>query len=271
MRVFLDVGAHVGETLKPALDPRYRFDRIVCFEPVPSCCAILEKLADRRVEICSFGLWNETSRLPIYGAGDIGATLFSNADQSDASEIVELRKASEWFEGHISDDEVYLKLNCEGSECDILDDLLESGEIGKVKAILVDFDVRKIPSLAHREREVRERLGRAGYSNVLCLKERHKGPTHTATVENWLRFAGARPLPPSAGWKWRYVWFPALVRKTVTFGKGLVKRVLPQSMYERLRLAVQKIVYGYPPHMNSVLIIPLVLAAAFGAVKPMPW
>lgn len=200
----MDVGAHVGETLKPALDPRYRLDRIVCFEPVESCCAILEKLADERVEICRFGLWNETSRLPIYGAGAIGATLFSNSDRSAPAEIVELRRASDWFTEHIPDhDEVYLKLNCEGSECDILDDLLESEEIRKVKSILVDFDVRKIPSLAHREREVRERLKGAGYSQVLCLKERYKGPTHTATVENWLRAAGAKPSGPPARWKWR--------------------------------------------------------------------
>lgn len=248
MKVFLDVGAHVGETLKPALDPRYRFDTIVCFEPVESCCAILEKLADGRVEICKFGLWNDTSHLPIYGAGAIGATLFRNGDRHGQAEIVELRRASDWFKEHISDDdEVYLKLNCEGSECDILDDLLDSEEIRKVKSILVDFDVRKIPSLAHREREVRERLNGAGYSEVLCLKERYKGPTHTATVENWLRSAGARPLSPPAGWKWRYVWFPALVRKAVAVGKGLVRRVLPQSAYKRLRLMVQKIVYGYPP------------------------
>ena len=263
MRVFLDVGAHVGETLKPALDPRYRFDRIVCFEPVQACCAILEKLADTRVEICRFGLWNETSRLPIYGAGAIGATLFSIADQ-DPGEIVELRRASDWFKEHIlDDDEVYLKLNCEGSECDILDDLLDSEEIGKVTSILVDFDVRKIPSLSHREQEVRERLEDAGYSNILCLKERYKGPTHTATVDNWLRFAGTRPLPPPAGWKWRYVWFPALVRKVVAFGKGSVRRVLPQSVYEWLRLTIQKIVYGYPPDTNPVLIVfPFLLAGA---------
>jgi FkbM family methyltransferase len=268
VRVFLDVGAHVGETLKPALDSRYQFDRIVCFEPVQSCCAILEKLADWRVEICRFGLWNETSRRPIYGAGAIGATLFGNPEQSGQAEFVDLRKASDWFQEHMSDDdEVYLKLNCEGSECDILDDLLDSEEIGKVTSILVDFDVRKVPSLAHREPEVRERLEGAGYSNVLCLKERYKGPTHTATVENWLQFAGARPLPPPAGWKWRYVWFPALVRKTVAFGKGLVRRVLPKAVYKRLRVGVQKIVYGYPPDANLIVIVlPLVLGGALSRV-----
>jgi FkbM family methyltransferase len=248
MKVFLDVGAHVGETLKPALDPRYRFDRIVCFEPVESCAAILDSQADERVEICRFGLWKENSRRPIYGAGALGATLFANGDPSGPTDIVELRRASDWFWEHISeDDHVYLKLNCEGSECDILDDLLDSGEIRKIKSILVDFDVRKIPSLAYRENEITERLKRTRYSKILYLKELYKGPTHTATVENWLRSAGAEPYPPPARWRWRYVLFPALFRKGVAVSKGAVRRLLPQSMYRRLRILVQRIIYGYPP------------------------
>ena len=248
MRVLLDVGAHVGETLKPALDRRYHFDRIVCFEPVRSLCPILEKLADERVQICAFGLWNETTHRPLYGAGAIGGTLFSNPVQHEQGHLVELRRARDWFQEHISnDDEVYLKLNCEGSECDILDDLLDSNEIRKVKSALVDFDVRKIPSLVHREGEIRERLNRAGYSGVLYLKERYKGPTHTATVENWLRSAGAKPAPPPLEWRLRYRWFPTAVRKTVAVGKRIMWRVLPQPVYERLRLMIQTIVYGYPP------------------------
>lgn len=174
--------------------------------------------------------------------------MFGNGDPSGLTEIVELRKASDWFRQHISeDDDVYLKLNCEGSECDILDELLESEEIRKVRSILVDFDVRKIPLLAHREHEVRGRLESAGYSRIVALKERHKGPTHTATVENWLRSAGAQPSPPPVRWKWQYVHFPALVRKGVSFGKGAVRRLLPESLYRQLRVIVQRIVYGYPP------------------------
>ncbi len=108
-----------------------------------------------------------------------------------------------------NDDIVFLKLNCEGSECDILEDLLGSGEIRKVRTALVDFDVRNVPALAHREREVTEKLERSGYSRLLCMKETYKGPTHTATIENWLRDAHASHSPPSVRWKWRYVWMPA--------------------------------------------------------------
>jgi hypothetical protein len=39
-----------------------------------------------------------------------------------------------------------------------LDDLIDSGEFNKVKALMVDFDVRKVPSQVHREAEVKKRL-----------------------------------------------------------------------------------------------------------------
>jgi len=92
-----------------------------------------------------------------------------------------------------------------------------------------------------------DRINLAGYSSVLSLKERYKGPSHTATIENWLRSAGANPSAPAARWKWRYVLLPALVRRSVAFGKGGGRWLLPKAVYERLRLMVQKGVYGYPP------------------------
>jgi FkbM family methyltransferase len=248
MRVFLDVGAHVGETLHQALDPRYDFARVVCFEPVEACWPALERLAQDQVEIRRFGLWKETCRLPIYGAGSLGASLFPDGDGTDRTEMVELVRASEWFKNNLTtDDEVYLKINAEGSEADILEDLMQSGEIAKVRSALVDFDVRKMPSLAHREPEIRQRLKDLGYSQILRLKEDHKGPTHRSTVENWLRFAGVASAPPHAVWSWRYVRLPSVVRRATSLGKGVAGLLLPRRVYERLRLWVQKSVYRYPP------------------------
>jgi FkbM family methyltransferase len=252
MRVFLDVGAHVGESLTPALDPRYRFDRVVCFEPVRACWAELERLSDRRVEICRFGLWKEEARRSIHDAGSLGASVLAEGSSGGRTEVVELRQASGWFRDELAEDDlVFLKLNCEGSECDILDDLLRSGEIRKVNSALVDFDVRKVTRLAHREREVRERLDAAGHSGLLRLKEEHKGPTHTATIDNWLREAGVTSTLPPARWRWRYVWMPGATRTAIAAGKEGARRLLPRSAYERLRRLVQRRVYNYPPDVED--------------------
>jgi hypothetical protein len=76
-------------------------------------------------------------------------------------------RASEWFSENLKGgDEIFLKLNCEGSECDIVNDLLDSGEYAKVKATLIDFDVRKSPSKIHQEISLRARLASLGITNV---------------------------------------------------------------------------------------------------------
>jgi hypothetical protein len=69
MRVLLDVGAHVGETVEAVLDPKYRFDRIVCFEPVASCREALRRFEDPRIGIMPFGLGNRTCERQIFGQG----------------------------------------------------------------------------------------------------------------------------------------------------------------------------------------------------------
>jgi hypothetical protein len=124
---------------------------------------------------------------------------------------------------------------------------------------LVDFDVRKFLSLTHREPEVRERLEHEGFSRVLCLKERYKGPTHTATIENWLQASGLVSTAPGTLWRLRFVWGPALVRKSAALGKRWARRLLPRSAYETLRLFIQKVVFRYPPDANPILILPVLI------------
>jgi hypothetical protein len=74
----------------------------------------------------------------------------------------EFRDAAVWFREHLSsDDEVVVKVNCEGAECDLLDHLVASGELAKVDELVVHFDVRKVPGQEHREAETRARLDAA--------------------------------------------------------------------------------------------------------------
>ena len=49
MKVFLDVGAHLGETLEVVQDRRWGFERIVSFEPAPGCWPHVEAVAGERV------------------------------------------------------------------------------------------------------------------------------------------------------------------------------------------------------------------------------
>lgn len=197
MKVFLDVGANTGQSLMAALDPAFRFDRIVCFEPASACWPKLEALAkgaQRRVSIEPFGLWDRNCEQAIHQPGKQGAGLWKkDKDQRpEETEVCRFVRASEWIGKHIrSGDQAFLKLNCEGAECDILDDLLDSGAFERIAFAMVDFDVRKIADLKHREAETRARLERFGFPRVAYCKDVMKGDTHQDRIKNWLRLVGA--------------------------------------------------------------------------------
>ena len=79
MKIFLDVGAHIGETLEIALDPKYGFDKIYAFEPSKDCCDVIRaSYDDKRLVICEYGLWDKDSNLPLYNSGGLGASVFKD-------------------------------------------------------------------------------------------------------------------------------------------------------------------------------------------------
>ena len=192
MKVFLDVGAHEGETLHAVRDPKYAFDRIYCFEPAISCWPALES-ADERVTVCRFGLWDRTAEHALYDAGSLGASMFADKFRSKpTSHVARFVRATDWFRENLdAQDEIFLKLNCEGAEVDIVEDLLDSGELGRVRSVMVDPDIRKVPSLAHREQELRERLAASGLTNYVMAEDAMIGATHRERIQHWLRVAGA--------------------------------------------------------------------------------
>lgn len=199
-RIFLDVGANTGQTLAAVLDSNFRFDQIVCFEPVRACWDELTRVAGTwpmmpppRVRIERFGLWNQTCEKLIFEPRSQGGSLWKkDKARSDETELCQFRRASEWFKENIEEgDIVFLKLNCEGAECDILDDLLDSGEFGKVSFAMIDFDAHKISSQKHREAELKSRLEIFKFPRVATSKQVMKGPTHEARIRNWLRLVGA--------------------------------------------------------------------------------
>lgn len=242
MKVFLDVGAHFGETLPAVLDPRFRFDRVYCFEPAPECWPRLRRAGDGRVVLCRFGLWKETTDVPLYDAGSVRGSILDEARTAGApASTVRLVRATEWFRRHLPPDAaVYTKLNVEGSECDILDDLAASGELQRVASTLVHFDVRRFPSQRHREDETRAALERAGYRNYVDAAQ-VPAASIVDRVQRWLREVGAEERVTlghgdrlrSAWVRFRYSAVPAVAR-TVRAGR-LGRRLLPADVYFWIR------------------------------------
>jgi len=156
-KIFLDVGAFNGETIRIALNPIYSFDYIHGFEPSPNRFSRLRKIKSSRVYVHNFGLSNKTYKTTLFGVNTIGASVYSEKrfkglnDKKITCEI-SLNRASLWISENTElDDQIYLKLNCEGAEVDILQDLIDTKIIYRVKSIYVDFDIRKVKNQEYRQ------------------------------------------------------------------------------------------------------------------------
>ena len=194
MKAFLDVGSNRGQTVRVALEPKYEFDRIYCFEPVPDLREVIAReYHDPRIVINEAGLWRETCERPIFSPGSQSGSIFADKVNVDPrnSVVCKFVRVSDWFRDHLTEsDEVYLKLNCEGCEADIIEDLLDSNEYRKITSLGVAFDVWKIPSQRGREIEIKRKLEDCGYRNYVDIELRD-GDTLRDKIEMWLSTAGA--------------------------------------------------------------------------------
>ena len=235
MRIFLDVGAHDGETLDVALDPKWGFDRIDSFEPASTRLKTLRKFRHKRLAIHDFGLSSQTKNTTLYGAGLLGGSIYSEKNYLDAKatsykEEIKLQSASEWLIKNTSaSDEIFLKLNCEGSEADILENMIVEKLIFRVKSIYVDFDIRKVPSQAHRQKEIEDKLRslKIDFQTPDTL-----GTAANAGVEKWLAGSLIKVKPG--------------VFKKLYFSVGL---------YRPFYLTAKKIVLKYFPRKLKMSII----------------
>jgi FkbM family methyltransferase len=205
MKIFIDIGSNVGETLIEATKEKYAFDKIYCFEPSLYCIEDLQKFADKdkRITICDFGLSKGNQNAELFQPGSLGGTIVKGEihdvgkDHDETFrddrkvESIKLRDASEWFKENINpNDCIVVKTNCEGSEVDILDSLIDGDFMKNIYSFLVTFDIREHKDFQHRELEIRQRLKKEKIKNFCFSDDVMIGHTHEQRIENWLKLFG---------------------------------------------------------------------------------
>jgi len=211
MKIFLDVGGHEGQSLSGVLEPKYAFDKIFVFEPVKSLHTKLNQVAGGRpnVHLLQYGLWNKNATQKIYSPGTLAGSVHVAHQDVDQNffEMCNFVDASEWFSKNINkDDEVYVKLNCEGAEADILLDLLQSKEIFKIKNVMVDFDVRKVKGLENSQHEVLDKFRSENFKSYSICEEVMHGPSHAIRIQSWLDKVGANKTDITSRIKQFFYW-----------------------------------------------------------------
>lgn len=140
-RHFIDVGAHLGQSLDGALHPRFDFATLHAFEPSKSAVRRLYRYSDPRVIVHNIALSNSFGLARLSEAGGQGASLHGGPSSGSFESVVTV-DASEYLSSLsiAADDEIYMKINCEGSEFEILKSMRESGFINRITAGLVSLD-----------------------------------------------------------------------------------------------------------------------------------
>jgi FkbM family methyltransferase len=147
--LFLDIGAHTGEALEEALRPIYKINRVYAIEPSKFGIYKLTKFKDTRVKIFSSAVSNYNGVASLYAAGSVGGSLFSDKHRHWKNvETVQVKKFSDWAIANLSSSyNIYIKINVEGSEFFILQEILLIYEKFRIKSILLSIDIYKVPSL----------------------------------------------------------------------------------------------------------------------------
>lgn len=189
--IFVDVGAHEGQTLEEVVKPRYGFDRIYALEPMPDQFAelVLRFGGHPGVTLLNAGLADQSGRLTLYGDNEaMDATLYATkrdtVDPTFTTECAFLRASD--FVGSLPPGLVVVKLNCEGGEIPILDDLVSSGAIWGLHEVMIDFDIRKVDGHEAEEQRILGRLASIGFSRYSLSEEVMQGETHQERIAGWL-------------------------------------------------------------------------------------
>jgi len=196
-KILIDVGGYHGTSSLAGLDPRFGFDRIFCFEPSSEKQETISRIADSRLVIVRAGLSNRNGHAVLFNAGNLGASIYESAPTAGDEGLgvkknVALINASDFLDLFTQlDDEVYIKLNCEGCEIDILQSLLNAISFPNIKNVLIDLDALKNPSLAPRVKGVMEYVQLSGLSFFMPEQVQYGMVTNFGGVRNWLIAAGA--------------------------------------------------------------------------------
>jgi FkbM family methyltransferase len=194
-KIFIDVGGYHGHSTMAALDPIFGFDRIFCFEPVPQCLEIIRHIHDKRIVLVQACLSKTNGEVTLFNPGTLAASVYADAPEFGGTApplTATAISAGDFYAAFLQpEDRVWMKLNCEGSECDIIESIIDSNQHPKIKNALIDYDALKIRSQKGRVSDVQARVIEAAIPHSFPQDVQYGMVTNYGGVRNWLIKSGA--------------------------------------------------------------------------------
>lgn len=135
MSIVFDLGGYEGQWASD-IYAKYR-SKIYVFEPMPEYASNIEKrfLHNPDIRVFRFGLAEKDKKVEL----SVDADASSSLKNSEKTVQVELRSADSFIAQQRIKTIHLMKINIEGGEYDLLDSLISSGNVNKVKNIQVQF------------------------------------------------------------------------------------------------------------------------------------
>jgi FkbM family methyltransferase len=141
--VILDCGANVGMA-SLYFKWLYPKSRVQAFEPDPATFNLLRQnivLNNLDIETCNCALWDLNTEIDFFtDSSNPGALLMSaNVSRFEGEPIkVSARRLSDFIQGDVD----FVKLDVEGAEHRVLADLVQTGKIGAIRQMVVEYHHR---------------------------------------------------------------------------------------------------------------------------------
>lgn len=243
MKIFIDVGGHMGQTLEAVIDPIYSFDKIYCFEPSKLCFQKIQEIKDLRIEAFNCGLLDVQKKIFLNYPGSEAASIFpthsayktpSYTENFEKRELCDFISVSDFFINNITmDDYVVMKLNCEGSECSIIRSLLASNQYKKISNVLIDFDVVKIPTLSHLKDEIIDLINYEKKVYHFPEDVQYGAGSHFGGIKQWLNITNERDKKITSYAKSLYWDLKNIIKKRhLNFYKFQLLKTLPKGIVQ---------------------------------------
>ena len=173
--IAIDCGANVGDV---AVKMGRRGATVYAFEPNPYAFAVLQQRVQSspNIRCLQKAVWSSDRSMKLFYhersredwvKWSVGGSLLPEkanvaADLFTEVETVDLSRFILSLDREVS----LLKLDIEGAECDVLESLMNTGAIRRVKVVVVETHDRKVVGLGPRIAALRRRLTAAEYSHV---------------------------------------------------------------------------------------------------------
>lgn len=173
-KVFIDGGAHKGEAIEVLLDkrPDLKECEVHFFEPNPNLIELLENMAKEspyNVKVYHAALWDEEGEIDFLESiarwNTLASTVVPEMNEiwglkldRDNPQKVKTISLSDFLDEFDEEDYIVVKLDVEGSEYTIVEDLFETGAINKIDELYLEWHDHFFPHMKAKGNELRTKL-----------------------------------------------------------------------------------------------------------------